>query len=67
MLCRQFRSKIVNYIDSLLLDIANFNKQVSRKAVMRASSNWRGFKDTLARAYPKLNEQIPLALDIDDE
>lgn len=36
-------------------------------ALMRASANWRGFKDTLARAYPKLNEQIPLALDIEEK
>ncbi len=36
-------------------------------ALMRTSANWRSFKDTLARAYPKLNEQIPLALDIEEE
>lgn len=36
-------------------------------ALMRASANWRSFKDTLARAYPKLNEQIPLALDMEEE
>lgn len=36
-------------------------------ALMRASANWRNFKDTLARAYPKQNEQIPLALEIIDE
>lgn len=36
-------------------------------ALMRASANWRIFKDTLARAYPKQNEQIPLALDVNDD
>lgn len=36
-------------------------------ALMRASANWRSFKDTLARAYPKQNEQIPLALDVGED
>lgn len=31
-------------------------------ALMRASSNWNSFQRNLARAFPKLNEQIPLAL-----
>ena len=32
-------------------------------ALMRAAPNWGAFKRALQRAYPKLNEQIPLALD----
>jgi len=36
-------------------------------ALMRASSTWDRFYRLLQRSYPKLNEQIPLALDIDDD
>lgn len=36
-------------------------------ALMRASANWSKFKNLLQRSYPKLNEQIPLALDTDEE
>ena len=32
-------------------------------ALMRASPNWTSFKRSLQRAYPKLNETIPLPLD----
>ncbi len=32
-------------------------------ALMRAAPNWNRFKGDLARSYPRLNEQIPLALD----
>ena len=32
-------------------------------ALMRASRAWDEFKRTLARVYPKLNEQIPLAIE----
>ena len=35
-------------------------------ALMRAAPNWGAFKRALQRAYPKLNEQAPLALG-DDE
>ena len=35
-------------------------------ALMKASTNWAGFQRSLRRAFPKLNEQIPLALG-DDE
>ena len=35
-------------------------------ALMRAAPNWGAFKRALQRAYPKLNEQVPLALG-DDE
>ena len=35
-------------------------------ALMRAAPNWAAFKRALQRAYPKLNEQVPLALG-DDE
>ncbi|MDE0507186.1 MAG: P63C domain-containing protein [Gammaproteobacteria bacterium] len=34
-------------------------------ALMRAAPNWTAFKRMLQRAYPKLNETIPLALDED--
>lgn len=36
-------------------------------ALMRASATWRKFYNLVQRSYPKLNEQIPLALDVDDE
>jgi len=36
-------------------------------ALMRASSTWDRFYRLLQRSYPKLNEQIPLALDIDED
>ncbi len=36
-------------------------------ALMRASANWRKFYSLVQISYPKLNEQIPLALDVDDE
>ena len=32
-------------------------------ALMRAAANWGAFRRSLQRAYPKLNETIPLALD----
>ena len=32
-------------------------------ALMRAAPNWTAFKRSLQRAYPKLNETIPLPLD----
>ena len=32
-------------------------------ALMRAAPNWDGFMRSLNRAFPKLNETIPLALD----
>lgn len=35
-------------------------------ALMRAAPNWGAFKRALQRSYPKLNEQVPLALG-DDE
>ena len=34
-------------------------------ALMRASANWTSFKRNLQRAYPRLNETIPLAIDDD--
>lgn len=34
-------------------------------ALMRASATWRKFYNLVQRSYPKLNEQIPLALDVD--
>ena len=34
-------------------------------ALMRASSNWDSFRRNLARAYPKMKEQIPLPLEED--
>ena len=34
-------------------------------ALMRASSNWDRFMGNLNRAFPKLNETIPLAFDGD--
>lgn len=36
-------------------------------ALMRASATWRKFYNLVQRSYPKLNEQIPLALDVGDE
>ena len=35
-------------------------------ALMRAAPNWGAFKRTLQRSYPKLNEQVSLALGDDD-
>lgn len=35
-------------------------------ALMKASTTWAGFQRALQRAFPKLNEQIPLALGDDD-
>ena len=32
-------------------------------ALMRAAPNWTVFRRSLARAYPKMNEQIPMVLD----
>ena len=32
-------------------------------ALMRAAPNWEAFQRSLSRAFPKLNEQIPLLLD----
>ena len=32
-------------------------------ALMRAAPSWNRFKGDLNRAFPKLNEQIPMALD----
>lgn len=34
-------------------------------ALMRASANWDAFRRNLARAYPKLNEQLPLQIEED--
>ncbi len=34
-------------------------------ALMRASANWDAFRRNLARAYPRLNEQLPLQLEED--
>ena len=36
-------------------------------ALMRASANWNRFKGNLNRAFPKVNETIPLMLDDGDE
>lgn len=36
-------------------------------ALMRASTSWRVFSSLLNRAYPKLNGQLALPLDMDDE
>ena len=32
-------------------------------ALVRAAPNWEAFQRSLSRAFPKLNEQIPLLLD----
>ena len=34
-------------------------------ALMRAAPNWNSFKRSLERAFPKLNENVPLPFDND--